>query len=410
MIERTDTQDRDRGDPLANFRERFALPDNTIYLDGNSLGALPRGVEAAIRDLISNQWGNSLIGSWNTHDWMGMPARVGAKIARIIGADSDEVTVGDSTSINLFKLLAGALRARPDRHTILIDREDFPTDLYVAQGVADLFGEAYRVVLKPGAELTESIDEDTAVVAATQIDFRTGKAFDVAQICAAAHAHGALFLCDLSHSAGVMPIALRDLGIDLAVGCGYKYLNGGPGAPAFLFVATELQTTIRSPIWGWMGHAAPFEFATDYRAAGGIRSFLAGTPAVLGLAALDQALDITLDTNIDAARAKSLALTELFMELVVQECGGFGLEILTPRGNDRGSQVSLSHPEGYPIVQALISRGVIGDFRSPDILRFGFAPLYISYVDVWDAVAHLKEVMTSDIWRQSEFQTRAAVT
>ena len=339
-----------------------------------------------------------------------MPARVGAKIARVIGANSDEVTVGDSTSINLFKLLAGALRARPDRHTILMDREDFPTDLYVAQGVAELFGEAYRVVLKPGAELAEAIDEDTAVVAATQIDFRTGKAFDVAQICTAAHAHGALFLCDLSHSAGVMPIALRDLGIDLAVGCGYKYLNGGPGAPAFLFVAKELQTTIRSPIWGWMGHAAPFEFATGYQAAGGIRSFLVGTPAVLGLAALDQALDITLDRNIDAVRAKSLALTELFMELVVQECGGFGLETVTPRGNDRGSQVSLSHREGYPIVQALISRGVIGDFRSPDILRFGFAPLYISYVDVWDAVSHLKEVMTSDIWRQSEFQTRAAVT
>ena len=410
MISRSDAQDRDFRDPLATFRGRFALPSDTIYLDGNSLGALPRGVEEILRDVIGNQWGNDLIRGWNTHDWIGMPARVGEKLARVIGAANDEVIVADSTSINLFKLLVGALRARPGRATIVMNRDDFPTDLYVAEGVADLLGEPYRVVRVTHDGLAAAIDRDTAVVAATQIDFRTGEALNLAHLCDTAHQHGALFLCDLSHSAGVMPLDLNGLGVDLAVGCGYKYLNGGPGAPAFLFVAKHLQTVLDSPIWGWMGHASPFAFGSDYQPAPGVRRFLAGTPAVLGLAALNHALESTLAADIDTVRAKSLALTDLFMELVDQECRGFGLEIVTPRSENRGSQVSLRHPSGYPIVQALIGRGVIGDFRSPDILRFGFAPLYIRYLDVWDAVSHLKEVMISEVWRQPEFQTRAAVT
>ena len=410
MISRIDAEALDLGDPLKDLRERFVLPKDTIYLDGNSLGALPRGTDAVIGEVIREQWGGDLIRSWNTHDWIGLPLRVGAKIARLIGAAEDEVVVCDSTSTNLFKLLVGAVRANPGRHKMVIDREDFPTDIYVAQGVADLLGEPFQLAVVSAKALPAAIDDTTAIVAVTQVDFRTGEVLNLEQLCAAAHAKGALFLCDLSHSAGVIPLDLAALGADLAVGCGYKYLNGGPGAPAFLFVAKQLQTLMRSPIWGWMGHTAPFEFSTQYQPADGIRRFTAGTPSILALAALDHALDTALMADINDVRRKSLALTALFMELAEEACADFDFEIVTPRGGNRGSQVSLSHQAGYPIVQALIARGVIGDFRSPNILRFGFAPLYVRYVDVWDAVAHLKDVMTSATWQQSEFQSRAAVT
>ncbi|MDA0262145.1 MAG: aminotransferase class V-fold PLP-dependent enzyme, partial [Proteobacteria bacterium] len=275
------------------------MPENTIYLDGNSLGALPNGLDTHIQNVIRDQWGSSLIRSWNDHNWMALPARVGEKIARLIGAAGDEVIACDSTSLNLFKLLVGACRARPGRRTILMRRDYFPTDLYIAQGVSDLLGERCEVALVGGDEIAGAIDDDTAVVAVTQVDFRTGRALDLKKLCETAHERGALLLCDLSHSAGVMPIDLNALGVDLATGCGYKYLNGGPGAPAYLFVATALQATLKSPIWGWMGHASPFEFSTEYAAAGGVRQFLAGTPAISGLAALDYSLEISLAVSMD---------------------------------------------------------------------------------------------------------------
>ncbi len=407
---RSDAERRDSDDPLSRFRDRFVLPPDIIYLDGNSLGGLPHGVAERVRSVVEEQWGHDLVRSWNVHDWIDLPLRVGSKIARLIGAAADEVVVSDSTSVNLFKLMIAAVRARRGRHKILIDGEDFPTDIYVAQGVADTLGDGVRMEAVPGEEIESAIDNDTALVAVTQIDFRTGRALDLARLCSAAQESGALFLCDLSHSAGVMPIDLTALGVDLAVGCGYKYLNGGPGAPAFLYVARHLQADLTSPIRGWMGHAAPFEFSTEYRAADGVRRFMAGTPNILSLVALDQALDVTRDADIGDIRRKSLALTELFMQLIDQECAGHGFSVVTPRSDDRGSQVSLSHDAGYPIVQALIERGVIGDFRSPDLLRFGFAPLYTRFADVWDAVAILKNVMASELWKTERFQTRAAVT
>ena len=401
----------DAADPLAEWRTRFVLPEGVIYLDGNSLGPLPRATEALIRDVVRRQWGEDLITSWNRHGWVDLPQRLGAKIAQLIGAAPHEVIVADSTSVNLFKLIAAALGLRPGRRVVIAERSNFPTDLYVAQGLEDLLGERMELRLVAGEELEAALDEHTALLMLTHVDYRTGRLHDMARLTRAAHEVGALALWDLAHSAGAMPVELNAAGVDLAVGCGYKYLNGGPGAPSFLFVAGRWHEQARQPVTGWFGHARPFAFETDYRPAPGIARFLAGTPPILSLKALETGVDMLLEVDPRELWRKSLALTDAFIRLIDERCAGFGFTVASPRAaEERGAQVALRHAEGYPIVQALIARGVIGDFRAPDLLRFGFAPLYVRFVDVWDAVDALRGVMAEGAWDHPAFKQRAAVT
>lgn len=401
----------DRTDPLAPLRDRFLLPVEVIYLDGNSLGALPRSTAARVSRVIEKEWGADLITSWNRHDWIGMPQRVGDKIARLIGAEAGEVVVAESTSINLFKVLAAALKMRPGRRVILSETENFPTDLYIAEGLVYLLGQDYTLRLVPAGDLKQALDPDTAVLMLTQVNFRTGAIHDMAALTAVAHAAGALAIWDLSHSAGVLPVNLNGARADFAIGCGYKYLNGGPGAPAFVYAAARHQGQASQPLYGWLGHADPFEFAASYRPAGGIRQYVVSTQPILALAALDEGVDLLLQADLAQLRAKSQALTEAFITLVEARCAGLGLSLATPRDPARrGSQVSFAHEQGYAVMQALIARGVVGDFRAPDLLRFGFSPLYIRHVDVWDAVEILRDVLASGAFRRPEFQNRAAVT
>ncbi|MDQ7030452.1 MAG: kynureninase [Ardenticatenia bacterium] len=410
-VTRAELEALDARDPLAPFRERFDLPDGVIYLDGNSLGALPRPTAKRVQELVTREWGQDLIRSWNVHGWIDLPRRVGAKIARLIGAAPDEVVVCDSTSINLFKVLAAALRLRPERRVILSDTGNFPTDLYMAQGLVELLGQQHEVRIVDERDVLNAIDDQVAVVMLTQVNYRTGYLHDMAAITRRAHERGALVIWDLAHSAGALPVDLNGCGVDFAVGCGYKYLNGGPGAPAFLFVAKKWQAHVRSPLWGWLGHAEPFAFELTYRPADGIGRFLCGTPPVLSMAALEVGVDFLLEADIEAVRHKSQLLGHHFIALADQELVPFGFEVTSPRDpNRRGSQVSLRHPEGYPMVQALISRGIIGDFRAPDILRFGLAPLYVRYVDVWETVMALREIVETRAWDRPEFRRRAKVT
>jgi kynureninase len=401
----------DRADPLAPFRESFVLPDGVIYLDGNSLGPLPKATPARIAQVMQHEWGQSLIRSWTDHGWIDLQFRVGEKIGQLIGAEPGTTVVADSTSVNLFKLLAAALDQRPDRRVILTEEGNFPTDLYIAQGLTALLQRGHVLRPVPSAELEAALDRDVAVLMLTHVNYRSGAMHDMATLTRAAHDVGALALWDLSHSAGAVPLQLAADKVDLAVGCGYKYLNGGPGAPAFLCIAQHLLGSVRLPLTGWLGHAEPFAFEGNYRPAAGIARSVVGTPPILSLAALDVGIDIALDAPMPAVRAKSLRLANMFIELVAQECTGQGFHLLTPTmGSARGSQVSLAHPDGYAIMQALIERGVIGDFRAPDVLRFGLAPLYVRYVDVWDAVALLRAVMRGESWRDTRFQDRRSVT
>jgi kynureninase len=399
----------DRADDLAPFRAEFDLPADVIYLDGNSLGPLPKAAAARVAEVVTREWGTSLIRAWNAHDWIGLPLRIGEKLGRIIGAAPGSTLVADSTSVNLFKLLAAALAAQPKRHVILTETGNFPTDLYVANGLTELLrrGHAVRAVTDP----VSALNEDVAVLMLTHVNYRSGAMHDMAAVTRAAHAVGALTLWDLSHSVGAVPLHLADDNVDLAVGCGYKYLNGGPGAPAFLSVAPPLQADLRLPLTGWLGHAEPFAFAPDYRPADGIARAMVGTPPVLSLAALEVGVDLMLRAPMGALSAKSQRLLDLFIALVEQECAEDGFRLLTPRdAARRGSQVAFAHPDGYAIMQALIARGVIGDFRAPDVLRFGLAPMYVRHVDVWDAVAALREVMRTGAWRAARFQVQRAVT
>jgi kynureninase len=399
----------DAADPLRGLRDRFTLPHGVIYLDGNSLGALPRATAARVAEVVEREWGDGLIRSWNAAGWIDLPRRVGDKVARLIGARAGEVIVADSTSVNLFKMLTGALALNPRRRVILTEADNFPTDVYVAEGVAALLGAELRRA--PGDEIAAALDERVAVVALTHVSYRTGRMHDLARVTARAHEAGALVLWDLAHSAGAMPLDLNGCGVDLAVGCGYKYLNGGPGAPAFLFIAARHQAAFRSPLSGWMGHAEPFAFAPSYRPADGIARALVGTPPILSLAALEVGVDLALEADLDEVRRKSIALSERFITLVARDCAGLDLRLASPRDADgRGSQVCFAHPEGYAIVQALIARGVIGDFRAPDILRFGFAPLYTRFADVAAAVRHLRSVLEHREWDRPEYRERATVT
>jgi kynureninase len=404
--DRTSVEQLDRDDPLAHVRTRFDLPDGLVYLDGNSLGALPRAVTARVADTVEREWGRGLIGSWNTAGWSELPARIATKIAPLVGADPDEVTVTDSTSVNLFKLLAAAVALRPGRRVVVIEQSTFPTDGYIAASVARTYGLDLRWC-DPEDPLA-SVDDNTAVLSLTHVDFRTGRRYDERRITAGAHAAGALMLWDLCHTAGALPFDLHAAEADLAVGCTYKYLNGGPGAPAYAFVARHLHDHLEQPLAGWWGHADPFAMQRDYVPADGVGRLRVGSPPILSLVALDAALDVFEGVSMSDLRAKSLQLTGLFIDLVRARTG---LEVVSPDDPDaRGSQVSLRHPEAYGVVQALIARGVVGDFRAPDIARFGFAPMYLRAVDVWDAVDQLVEVLAAEEFARPEYAVRAAVT
>ena len=400
----------DADDPLRGFRARFALPDGIIYLDGNSLGAMPRASLARLTATVADEWGSGLIRSWNDASWIAAPARVGGKIARLIGAAAHEVIVADSTSVNLFKLLAAGVAARPGRHVILSEPGNFPTDLYIAQGLSGLVpGIEVRTVARAG--LVAAMTADVAVVLLTHVHYQGAELFDIAALSAAATAAGALSLWDLSHSVGALPLDLGAAGADMAVGCGYKYLNGGPGAPAFLYLAERHHDTLRSPLTGWMGHAAPFAFDEGYAPAPGPAGFLCGTPPILGLAALDAGVDLMLEADMAMVAAKSRALSTLFVERVERGCAGQGLTLASPRdARARGSHVGFRHAEAYRVMQALIARGVIGDVRAPDLLRFGFAPLYLSFAEVARAADILAEILATRAWDDPAFATRGPVT
>jgi kynureninase len=399
----------DARDPLAHARDRFAMPDGIIYLDGNSLGCLPKAVPARMREAVDNEWGRGLIRSWNNAGWYSAPQRVGAKIAKLIGAAADEVIVTDSTSVDLFKVLTAGLRLRPRRKTILGIHGDFPTDAYIASGVASATGKHFKRV--DADRLIGAIDDDTAIVMLTHTNYKTGFIYDMKAITAAAHANGALALWDLSHSAGVMPLELNRLNADFAVGCGYKYLNGGPGAPAYIYAAKRHHDALDHPLTGWLGHADPFAFADDYVHAKGMNKLLTGTPPILSLTALDAALDAFDGIDLNVLRTKVADLTGLFIALADERLLRHGFGLASPRdANRRGGVVSLTHAEGYAIMQAVIARNVIGDFRAPDIVRFGLSPLTTRYVDVFDAVAIIDDVMTAHAWDTPEFKSRKAVT
>ncbi|WP_354640080.1 kynureninase [Kitasatospora camelliae] len=397
----------DAADPLAGLREEFLLPEGVLYLDGNSLGALPRRAPERVREMVEQEWGHGLIRSWNDAGWYGMPRRLGARLSPMLGAAPGQVVVCDSTSVNLFKVLSAALRLRPGRRTVLAENAAFPTDLYITEGVTGVFDGARSVLLPSAADLDDHLGEDVAAVVLSHVDYRTGELLDMAAVTERVHRAGALMIWDVCHTAGALPVEFDRCQVDFAVGCGYKYLNGGPGAPAFLYVAERHQADARQPLSGWFGHARPFAFEPGYEPVDGVGRFLTGTPPLLGMAALDASLDVWEKVDLQAVRTKSLALTDLFMDLVEP----LGLPVVTPRQQTlRGSQVALRHPDGYAVVQALIERGVIGDFRAPDLIRFGFTPLYLSYTDVWDSARHLAEVLETGEWREERFTRRGAVT
>ena len=437
-ITREHAQALDAADTLAPLRQQFHIPDGLVYLDGNSLGVLPRSTAARLQQVIQQEWGQGLIGSWNSAGWMALPQRIGDKIGTLVGAGPGQVVVADSTSVNLYKVLSAALAMQRDaapggtagRTVIVSERSNFPTDLYIAQSLGRQFGATLRLVDSP-AQIPAALDDSCAVLLLTQVNYRTGHLHDMAALSAAAHAAGALVVWDLAHSAGALPVALTDDGADFAVGCGYKYLNGGPGAPAFAWVRPAHVARAWQPLAGWLGHAAPFAFDPGYQPAAGMARYLCGTPPVLAMAALDCGVDTLLAAQplggMAALRAKSLALTRLFIDAVGQQAGGHGLQFVSPDADaQRGSQVCLGFAPGsvgdragaaYPVVQALIARSVVGDFRAgdaasggADILRFGVTPLYTRFVDVWAAVAQLRVVLATEEWRQPRFNRRGGVT
>lgn len=424
---RQDCLARDAADLLAPLRAQFDLAaadaEGVIYLDGNSLGALPAATAARVAAVVQDEWGAGLIRSWNAAGWIDLGQRIADKISTLIGARAGEVVVADSTSVNLYKVLSAAMAmakagTRAGRRMIS-ERSNFPTDLYIADTLARAQG--FELVLAEAGEISALLDERAAIVMLTHVNYRTGRMHDMAAVTGAAHDAGALVVWDLAHSAGAVPVDLNAAGADFAVGCGYKYLNGGPGAPAFAWAHSRHAAWMdregwRPPLSGWLGHAAPFAFAPDYRPGAGMSRFVCGTPPMLSMAALECGVDTVLAAaplgGMAAIREKSIALTGMFIALVESRCAGHGLALVTPREPAaRGSQASFAHATaGYPIMQALIARGVVGDFRAPDVLRFGFTPLYTRFVDVWDAVTHLEQVMTTGEWREPRFNVRAAVT
>jgi kynureninase len=402
----------DAEDPLAPVRDRFALRDGRVYLDGNSLGVPPHSALAAVSAAAGTEWAGALVDGWNTHDWIGLPERVGDRIGELIGAAPGQVAVCDSTSVNLFKLLAAALALRPGRTTILSTDDNFPTDLYMAEGLSSLLGEqrCRLRTLAPEA-LPAALDDDVAVVMLTHVDFRSGRRLDLAGLTRKIQASGALVLWDLAHSAGAMPLELDATGVDLAVGCGYKYLNGGPGAPAFLYVAERHQHAAVQPLSGWMGHARPFGFEPGYAPGAGILRFLCGTPPVLSVRALEGALEAFGGVDLEAARTKSVALADAFVECLEASSVATEFELVSPRdAAQRGSQIALRHEHAHALVRALIEADVVGDFRAPDLLRFGFTPLYTRFVDVHEAVVRLERIVLEGRHTDPRLQRQGRVT
>ncbi len=403
---------RDAADPLRHMRDRFVLPEGVIYLDGNSLGAASRNVFVELDKAAKEEWANGLIRSWNKAGWFDLTLELGDKVGRLIGAEPGETVVCDTTSANIYKALHAALSMRPGRSVIVAEGDSFPTDLYMAEGVAATRpGVTIRLEGRDAESIEDLIDESVAVVLVNHVNYKSGELRDMAALTARAHAAGALVVWDLCHTAGALPVDLNGANADMAVGCTYKYLNGGPGAPAFIYAAKRHHDEIQQPLSGWWGHARPFAFTQGYEASPGIRRFLCGTQPILSLRALKGALDVWDDVDMTLLRKKSIELTELFIELVEARCGEFGVELECPReGGRRGSQVSFSHENSYEIMQALIERGVIGDFRAPNVMRFGFTPLYVGYRDVWNAVEVLRDILATGAWQDKRFAVRTAVT
>lgn len=402
----------DETDPLRAFRSRFTLPSDVIYLDGNSLGAASQEVFAEVRQAAMEEWGNGLIRSWNSAGWFHLPVELGDRIGRLIGAAEGQTVVTDSTSINIYKTLHAALAMRPGRNVIVAEGDSFPTDLYMAEGVVSTRPDlTLRLEGRDADTVEELIDDSVAVVLVNHVNYKSGELRDMAALTKRIQAAGALVIWDLCHSAGALPVDLDGAGADFAVGCTYKYLNGGPGAPAFIYAAKRHHASITQPLSGWWSHARPFAFERSFDGEAGIRRFLCGTQPILSLRALRGALSIWEEVDMNALRQKSIALTELFIRLVEAKCGRYGVELETTRDSEkRGSQVSFKHGNGYEVMQALIERGVIGDFRAPSTLRFGFTPLYVGYRDVWQAATVLEEILSSGSWKEPRFAVRSAVT
>ena len=410
MITREECVALDASDELAHLRGAFSLNEGEIYLDGNSLGPVSSTVKARVNDVIDSQWGQGLVRSWGAAGWMGQPTRLGDRLAPLIGARPGEVVVADTLTFLIAKLVGGALDLRPDRHVVLTDRANFHSDLYILQAVCARAGRPITLKAIDRNTLDEELNEDVALVELTQVDFRTGEALDMKGITQKVHDVGALMMWDFAHSTGAVPLDVEGANVDFAAGCTYKYLNAGPGSPGFAYVRTSWQGQLHNPLPGWLGHARPFDFELDYEPASGVQAFVTSSPSVIALAALDGALDVWDQVTMDQVRAKSLAMTDLFIALIEERLPG-AFEIVTPREHaQRGSQVALGHVEGYGIIQALIERGVIGDFRAPNICRFGFAPLYLRFVDVYDAVDRIVDVMVTEAYRDPRFTVRNAVT
>ncbi len=408
---RSELEALDRNDPLAAFRDEFFLPEGVIYLNGNSLGAMPLAAAERSRRVVEREWAEGLIGSMNTAGWYELPSTLGRKLAPLIGAEPHEVVLTDATGINLYKVMAAALQVQPERRVVVMEGSNFPTNNYTVQGLLAELDKGHTIRFAEADALMAAIDEDVAAISITHVHYKTGHIHDMAALTARAHAVGAAAVWDLCHSAGALPVDLNACNVDFAVGCTYKYLNGGPGAPALLFAAQRHHGRYLQPLTGWYGHAAPFEFERDYRPAPGVRQMLTGTQPTASLSTAEIGIDIMLRADIDRIREKSMRMTDLFIELVESRCGSFGFELASPRdATRRGSQVSFRNDNGYPIVRALHDRGVICDFRAPANVRFGFAPLYIRYVDVWDAVDRLHDILDNQTWQAAQYQVRKAVT
>ncbi|TPI50183.1 kynureninase [Mesorhizobium sp. B2-9-1] len=402
----------DAADPLRAMRDRFVLPEGVIYLDGNSLGAASIDAFNEIETAARQEWARDLIRAWNTADWFDMPIELGDQLGRLIGAKPGQTVVCDTTSINIYKVLHAALAMRPERSVIVAETDSFPTDLYMAEGVASTRpGTVLRLEGADAPTIEELVDDRVAVILVNHVNYKSGRLRDMAALTRKAREAGALIVWDLCHTAGALPVDLDGSNADFAIGCTYKYLNGGPGSPAFIYAASRHHGDIRQPLSGWWGHARPFAFEQGYAAGTGIRRFLCGTQPVLSMRALKGALDLWNDVDMRAVRRKSVALTDLFIRLVEARCGGIGLELESPRsGAERGSQVSFAHPNGYQVMRALIERGVIGDFRAPSTIRFGFTPLYVGYRDVWNAVEVLEDILRTGIWQDARFAVKTTVT
>lgn len=406
----TDVSALDAADPLAPFRDRFHLREGLIYLDGNSLGALPKATRERLVEVVGGEWGEGLITSWLGAEWSTAPRRIGDKIGRLIGANAGEIVATDSTSVNIFKALTAALSLRRERSVILSETTNFPTDVYMMQGVEAFSGGCVKAITVAPDDVVDALNDDVAVLLLTQVHYKSGRVRDMAAITKRAHEVGALVVWDLSHSAGAIPVDLNGANADFAIGCGYKFLNGGPGAPAYLFAASRHHgaTPVLS---GWFGHARPFDFEEDYDPAAGIERFQCGTPPVLGLSALEVGVDLMLEADMAEIRRKSLALGDLFIEQMQPLCETYGFELVSTRDHaTRGSQVAYAHPQGYQIVQALKEFDVIADFRAPDILRFGLTPLYLRYQDVVETIKRLEKVCATRAWDKPQYHQRAAVT